>query len=330
MTISSSALQAATDVHEQFRGRLAFETISDPTRWAELLGRAPQPHSVQAFGYGAAKARDGWTVDRQLLTQHGRPVAIVQALERRILGLRLVTRINRAPIFLVADPDPELILAVYRAIRSRWGRFPFGILLIAPGLEDTPQNRSLLLQAGFRRRQRGNGWGSARLDLRQDTSAVFDSFEHNWRKSIRSGHREGVTVQVANSEAAHDWMIERHLANMAEKGFTGHDEAFLRSLRRHSGSDYVLFQAIHQDEPVAGLVILRFGDHADSVVAWFGDKGRKVKAGNVITWGAIEEMHRRGCTSYDVGGTNSDKGFSSFKAGMNGTPYLLIGEYVSF
>lgn len=329
MPSSNAAVEVLPEGHAVSFGRVTFEPVTDSGRWAALLAQVELPHSVQAFGYGQAKAGRGWAVNRQLLVQDGRPVAIVQALERRVLGLRLATRINRAPMFLAPQPTSDLVVAVYRAIRNHWGRLPFGILLIAPALEDTPDNRALMLKAGFRRRQ-GNGWGSARLDLGRETSALFDSFEHNWRKSIRSGIKAGVTVQAVDTEADHEWMVERHLANMAEKGFSGHDATFLRTLRHQSGSDYVLFQARHEGEPVAGLVILRFGDVADSVVAWFGDKGRKAKAGNVITWAAIEEMQKRGCLFYDVGGTNSDKGFSSFKAGMNGAPYLLLGEYISF
>ena len=94
------------------------------------------------------------------------------------------------------------------------------------------------------------------------------------------------------------------------------------------GDDLVLVQAIHEQRPVAGLVLIRVGPLADGVVAWFGPEARDLKAGNVVAWGAIEEMHRLGCTIYDVGGTNSDKGFSTFKAGMKGEDYLLLGEYV--
>lgn len=308
-------------------GSLAFESIADPRRWEELLEQADRAHSVQAFAYGAAKAASGWHVSRQLLTQAGRPVAVVQALEKRILGVRVATRINRGPMLLVANPTAQLVTDVYHAVRNRWGRLPFGVLLLAPALLDTEQNRAIMARAGFRPR-RGNGWGSARLDLRQQIDAVFQSFEHSWRKAIRAADKAGVTVRVVDGEAEHEWMIDRHLQNMAEKGFTGHDATFLRELRRGAGSDYVLLQALHEGEPVAGLVMLKFGTAADSIVAWFGDAGRKVKAGNAITWGAIQEMQRRGCLTYDVGGINSDKGFSSFKSGMNGTEYFLLGEYV--
>ncbi|WP_421760705.1 lipid II:glycine glycyltransferase FemX [Devosia sp.] len=306
---------------------MAFEGIEDSARWEQLLNRADRAHSVQAFGYGAAKAANGWHVSRQVLSLNGQPVAMVQALEKRVLGMRLVTRINRGPMFLIDNPSDELIVATYRAVRRHWAMAPFSILLLAPALEDSPHNRSLLAKAGFHKRK-GNGWGSARLNLDQPIDVLFDSFEHSWRKAIRASEKAGVTVQVVDGETEHQWMIDRHLQNMAEKGFSGHDAAFLRSLRQSSGSDYVLLQAMHEGRPVAGLVILKCGLVSDSIVAWFGEEGRKVKAGNAITWAAICELQRRGCLSYDVGGIGSGKGFANFKSGMNGTEYYLPGEYL--
>lgn len=309
--------------------RLSFTTIDDRMRWERLLGKADRAHSVQAFGYGAAKGANGWRVSRQLISMGGRAVAMVQALEKRVLGIRVATRINRGPMFLVAKPSDELMVAVYRAVRAHFAPFHFGILALAPALEETLESRDILRRAGFIARK-ASGWGSARLDLARPIDEVFQSFEHNWRKSIRAADKAGVTVRVATDEAAHEWMIERHLQNMAEKGFSGHGADFLRALRRHSGDDYVLLQAMHEGRPVAGLVMLKFGTTADSIVAWFGEDGRKVKAGNAITWGAIQEMQRRGCISYDVGGIGSDKGFVSFKSGMNGAEYFLVGEHLGF
>lgn len=319
--------------HAQASGYRAASTtkffpITDSAQWQFLLSHAALPHSVQSFAYGEAKHAYGWKPVRLLVQHGGRQVAIVQALEKRFLGFR-VTRINRGPMFLEPNPDPRAVTAVYDALRQRYGRLPFGLLLIAPGLEDGEPSRQLLKTAGFHARK-GNGWGSSRLDLTEGTDALFATFDRNWQKAIRSSVKANVTIEVADSEADHQWMIERHLTNMAEKGFSGHDGDFLRALRRNAGTDYVLFKAMHEGQAVAGLVLLRFGNHADSVVAWFGDEGRKVKAGNAITWGAICEMQKRGCTSYDVGGINSDKGFSAFKAGMNGDQYFLLGEYVSF
>jgi len=308
--------------------QITLEAVAAASQWDALLSRAPFPHSVQSFAYGTAKAGHGWHVARALVRHAGQPVAMVQVLERRMFGLRLVTRINRGPIFLDARPPRELVVAVYRAIRQRWGRLPRGVLLIAPALEATEEGHAIMTEAGYRRR-RGNGWGSARIDLRPDIETVFAGLDGKWRNRVRAGQRSGVTVRVTREGADFAWMADRHLENMQAKAFSGHDRGFLAALRQSFGDDLVLVQAIHEQRPVAGLVLIRVGPLADGVVAWFGPEARELKAGNVVAWGAIAEMHRLGCTTYDVGGTNSDKGFSTFKAGMKGEDYLLLGEYVS-
>ncbi|MBK8085869.1 MAG: GNAT family N-acetyltransferase [Devosia sp.] len=308
--------------------QVTLEAVAAASQWDALLSGAAFPHSVQSFAYGEAKAGRGWRVVRLLVRHAGRPVAVVQALERHFAGFRVATRINRGPVFLAAHPVRDLVVAVYRAIRQRWGRLPHGVLLIAPALAESEDDHAIMTEAGYRRR-RGNGWGSARIDLRPDIETVFAGLDGKWRNRVRSGQRNGVTVRVTRDAADFAWMEERHLENMQAKAFSGHDRGFLAALRHSFGDDLVLVQAIHEQRPVAGLVLIRVGPLADGVVAWFGPEARELKAGNVVAWGAIEEMHRLGCTSYDVGGTNSDKGFSTFKAGMKGKDYLLLGEYVS-
>ncbi len=308
--------------------QVSLEAVASAPEWDARLSRAAFPHSVQSFAYGEAKARNGWRVARALVRHAGAPVALVQALERRVFGVRLVTRINRGPVFLDAHPPRDLVVAVYRAIRQRWGRLPHGALLMAPALEAGAEGHAIMTEAGYRRR-RGNGWGSARIDLRPDIDAVFAGLDGKWRNRVRAGQRNGVTVRVTHDAADLAWMADRHHENMRAKAFAGHDRGFLEALRQSFGDDLVLVQAIHGQRPVAGLVLTRVGPLADGVVAWFGPEARDLKAGNVVAWGAIAEMHRLGCTSYDVGGTNSDKGFSTFKAGMKGEDYLLLGEYLS-
>lgn len=314
-----------------FDGVVASErVVGTAEEWARLIDLCGMVHSVQAFGYGEAKAQVGWRPLRLAYEIEGRDVAVVLALQRRLVGVPLVTRINRGPMFLGSAPERQIVLSVLESLRWNRGHLLFGgPLVIAPALADTPDNRSVLAEAGFHPTRR-QGWASARLDLTRPLEAIFDSFAHNWRKSIRFAQKAGVRVVVEESAEAHEWMIERHLDNMREKGFHGHGAKFLRALRAYGKSDYVLLRAFHEGVPVAGLTLLRVGATADSIVAWFGQQGRKVKAGNLLTWSGIIEMQRRGCLLYDVGGINSEAGFRAFKAGMNGQEYHLVNEYVSF
>ena len=83
------------------------DLISDLRTWNELVAQAPFPHLPQTFAYGAGKQATGWNVRRAVFRLDGRIVAFATVLEKRLAGLRLLSRVNRGPIFLDPSPSPE-------------------------------------------------------------------------------------------------------------------------------------------------------------------------------------------------------------------------------
>ena len=161
----------------------SIELVDDAALWA-TTARAPFPHLPQSFAYGEGKAAEGWTVRRAVSREGDRPIAFAAVLERRVLGLRVLTRINRGPILLEASPTSEQLLAIYRAIRRRWR----GPLLIAPALNDTDASRTLLRAAGFRLRH-DRGWLSGRIDLDRDESQIWAGFASTFRNRVRHSEK---------------------------------------------------------------------------------------------------------------------------------------------
>ena len=92
-----------------------------------------------------------------------------------------------------------------------------------------------------------------------------------------------------------------------------------------------MFKALLDHAPVGGLVVFRFGNTAESFVAWFGTEGRKVNVGNFLMWNAAIEMQRRGCRYFDLGSYSKTDagGYHKFKRAMNGADYCLLGEWFS-
>ena len=138
--------------------------VAGRAEWEQLYRLLPMPHMVQAWVYGEAKAAEGWDVERLVFEQHGRRLAICQVLVKRMLGLPVAARINRGPQFLAACPPDAEGRAVYAALRQRWRFGRRGVLLMAPGLVESPQLRAWLRSVGFRTRGVA-GWCSATLDL---------------------------------------------------------------------------------------------------------------------------------------------------------------------
>lgn len=304
--------------------------VTERGEWASLYGRAPSPSIVQAWAYGEAKVgAGGWGVERLVFELAGQPVAICQVLVKRVLGLRVVARINRGPLFLAADPDEAQVRAVYAALRRRWRFGTGGLLVLAPGLADSGVHRGWLKAAGFRARG-VPGWCSAVLDLLRDDEALRKNLSANWRNHLKVSERSGLRFDVSTDRSAVEWMLDRHAENMQEKGFSGTPVAFLRELQRHAPEDFFVCRALLEGHPVAGMIAFRFGRSAEYFIGWYGPEARKAKAGNFLLWHAAQAMRSHGCERFDLGGYSSSDGYGRFKQDMRGSEYRLLEEWVAF
>lgn len=118
---------------------------------------------------------------------------------------------------------------------------------------------------------------------------------------------------------------------MRDKEFRGPSVNLANALYHEDPEHFLVLQALWENQPVAGMVIVQHGYFAEYYVGWFGSLGRKLNAGNFLYWKATVAMKERGCHWLDLGGYSSlDKGYSRFKSGMQGTDYQLCGEYMCF
>lgn len=297
--------------------------VTDVLAWAALLARAPFPHLPQSFSYGEGKRAKGWQVQRAIFQRGERIVAFATVLERRLLGLRLVARVNRGPIFLDAHPTADEAVAVYAALRRHWR----GPLLIAPALLWGDDSDAILRWAGFRRRH-DRAWMSGRIDLRPTEEDLWAGLSSPFRNRVRQSEKLGATLRIADDAASYDWMIERHLQNMTEKGFNAADAVLLDAMRAAAPQDIAVFQLIHGGKPVAGMSVVRFGQCAEYHVGWFGPEGRRLNAGNFLMWEIIKTLRQRGVTQFDVGGLREGDGYTRFKLTMRPQEFRLVGEWM--
>jgi hypothetical protein len=307
-------------------------SVTSPRQWRALFSRVEQPHLTQSWAYGEAKEATGaWRARRFAIVRDDEPVAICQALDRCVAGVRLASRLNRGPLFLDPDPSDDLVAEVYGAVRHRFHGL-HRLLFLAPALDDAPRHHQLLSELGFHDRDR-IGWCSARLDLRRSEAALRAHLSSRWRNRLNCAERSGLVLSVANSADAVEWIIARHVENMAQKGFPGPKPTLLRALHRAAPDCFFVFRAEHEGIPAGGLAVYRFGGVAECYVGWFGPEGRRVNVGNFLFWQVVLDMRSRGCDNLDVGGLEpSDRGnhFGRFKGGLRATDYQLANEWLSY
>jgi hypothetical protein len=236
-----------------------------------------------------------------------------------------MARINRGPIFLEAKPATDQVVGVYSALRRRWR----GPLLIAPALASGSDSNALLHAAGFRQRN-DTGWLSGRIDLLSDEEKLWAGLASTFRNRVRNSEKAGATLRIADDAETYEWMLARHTENVRDKRFSAPDSTLLRAMRAAAPENVTVFQLLHDDEPVAGMSIVRFGGTAEYHIGWFGPEGRRLNAGNFLMWEILKEMRRRGATAFDVGGMRSSDGYGRFKRTMRPVEFQLAGEWMSF
>lgn len=299
--------------------------------WDVLIRALPFPHLPQSWAYAEAKAATGpWSIRRIVFRRAGRPVAVATVLQLRIVGISVLNRVNRGPLFFDPVPGEDLEQAVYTALRARFGRWWRGAaLLVAPALLARSESDALLRLVGLRR-WHARGWRSGRIDLTLSEDQIWAGLGSTFRNRLRHAQRMAATVRIADDAETYDWMVARHLENMREKGFRAASAQFLHTLRASLPEGAVtVFQLLDDGVPVAGMSVVRFGTECEYHVGWFGTAGRRLNPGNTLMWAIIREMKQRGCTRFDLGGMLEGSGYTQFKRTMRPTEYELAGDWWS-
>jgi lipid II:glycine glycyltransferase (peptidoglycan interpeptide bridge formation enzyme) len=303
----------------------AVESRAD---WELMYARAPRPHLPQCWMYGEGK-RAGWDVERLVFQSPRGPVALAQVLVKKALGMPLVARINRGPMFLDPSPAAETRDAVLCALRGRWRLLRRGALLIAPALPEGDESEVAMRAAGFRKRGEF-AWRSSLVDLTATPEEMFSRLDSEWRRRVRKAEKNGVRIDVRTDDASFEWMLERHVENMRAKNFAGPSAAFVRRMIASSPGDFRLLQAVVDGQPHAAALLARFGRHAEYFLGWFDDVARRAAAGNLLLWRSALEMKHLGCAALDTGGFSVSDRYGEFKRGLRGTEYRLSGEWLAF
>jgi len=97
---------------------------------------------------------------------------------------------------------------------------------------------------------------------------------------------------------------------------------------KNENQPVLVFRAFADDEAVAGICVVPHGSAATYLLGWNGKHGRKLKANQFLLWNAITFLQQEGFRWFDLGGINEEKtpGIASFKLGVNGVRYALVGE----
>jgi lipid II:glycine glycyltransferase (peptidoglycan interpeptide bridge formation enzyme) len=316
------------------------EAIRDAGEWNTAVLSLPNPHVLQSWEWGDFKARHGWTPTR-LVWRDGDPpwspvLAAASVLRRRasplpfgvlyvpkgpllnwgdaahcdrvLADLETAARRRRA-IFVKIDPDvPADDVAVVTLLRRRGWQ---------PSAEQV-QFRNTLLQ-----------------DLTLDEDELLAGMKPKTRYNVRLAAKKGVVVRPGGrtdlplfyhlyaETAARDGFIIRPFAYYEDAWGSFIDAGLAR-----------LFLAEHDVQPLAGVVVFRFGPTAWYMYGASRSAGRELMPNHLLQWEAMRWARAHGCTTYDWWGApdrldESDPmwGVYRFKEGFGARFVAHIGAW---
>jgi hypothetical protein len=305
-----------------------LQIILDNKAWDHYFLSVKNPNLSQSWHYGNAKMQaQGWKIIRCVITENDKPIALIQAWNKKFLFLKFV-RISYGPLWIIDNPLEDQIQKVFQIIKNKWSLKKFSLLFIAPNLENTPENIAILKKLRFYKRK-SMAFESGLVNLTLIAHDLRASLRKNWRRHLNASEKMGLDFHISNHHTDFQWMISCFETLRKEKNFYGHSVPLLTALHNNTldfnGTSVGIVS--QSNERVAGILIAYHGSSCTPLVSWISEHGRELHAGNFLIWNSVLFAKTNGCSWFDLGGTNNS---TPFKTGLPHTPYQLIGEYFGF
>lgn len=157
-----------------------------------------------------------------------------------------------------------------------------------------------------------------RLDLREGEGRLFSAFESSVKRNIRKSIKEGVRLELTDSEEGLKAFHRLNGLTRKLHGLPPQPFRFFRKMHEHILSRKAgrIILAWNGPKPVAAAVFLHFGK---SAVYKYGASDRRyqhLRANNLIMWEAIRFYSGQGLEEFHFGRTEPENsGLMQFKSG---------------
>jgi lipid II:glycine glycyltransferase (peptidoglycan interpeptide bridge formation enzyme) len=307
-------------------------TCEDAPAWDAFVSQARDTSLLQSWAWGSLKSQYGWQAIRYFWIDGGRPVAAATVLRR---GLPGGLALNYAPRGPILDGRLDAWPAFWQVLRERLGAEGGAVLKVDPEWTSDRERAALLETGALPSRHPIQHQATMLVDISGGDAALM-RLKESTRRNIRSGAKQGITVEASEASAAMDNFYELLQETAAREHFTIRSRAYYQDLLvlfRERGQ-VAVYLARHQDRLLAGAVMLFYGPKLVYLYGGTRAEAKDLKPGYLLHWRAIEDAQRRGCTLYDMWGVplhpepgQRGYGYYVFKSRFNGRLVPFIGLY---
>lgn len=233
--------------------------------------------------------------------------------------------------------DWSILAASLQALRAEYVDERGVSLRIVPPftLQNSKQWTTCLLDTGYQRAKLPVFKNTILLDIQPALSDIRKSMDKKWRNCLNASERQNLELVTGSDEVSFDLFetVYREMLNRKRLVEPGNLRRF-RHIQRQLPSELQMTAIVAKDElgPCAGLICSAIGRRGIFLFGATGDRGVANKASYLIQWRALEWLKQRGCTEYDLHGSNrtTNPGVYAFKMGLcgsNGREVEAVGRF---
>jgi lipid II:glycine glycyltransferase (peptidoglycan interpeptide bridge formation enzyme) len=289
-----------------------IRTIVSAEEWDPLVLEFATCDFRQSFGWGEARARQGWRPLRVAAFDGDECLVALAILGRPVPGLGSVLYAPRGPLIDVKNrPAWDALPALLDHVRRETG----GVFLrVSPNVRGEPTDVLAHLQeSGFTQLpDLWSVWNTPRnimrLDVTDTESGLLARMARKRRQHISTASRKGVTAELATGREALRAFYAMLMEHATRDGYPIPGWSYLESLHAHFGEQdrlALIFGRVH-DEIVSGAIGVRFGPVAHLIYAPSTPAARGTAVGDIVHWQWIRWARAAGCREIDFGSSCTD------------------------
>ncbi len=308
---------------------LAWNTCT-VEEWEKRLARIPRSNLIQTWPYAQTMRAIEHKMTRFGLIMDGeKELGLLQIQEIKFFRLFHVVILDRGPLWFNAPVARATWDAFFNAFAQNFPRgFGRSRRFMPEVLLDEPLKLKLD-QLGFRHKARG--LQSIWVDLKPDANIIRQNLKRNWRNHLNSAERVVMRVEDNNKSDHLAWLLKNYEADRRARRYPGPSVDIVKSLvvLSRPKNQVLMLRAVLGGEPIASILVLLHGKSATYQIGYTSPEGRKVSAHHLLLWRAMMKLKEMGIEDFDLGGINPEaaQGVTSFKEGMGGKTFELIGLY---
>ncbi len=305
---------------------IIVKQVENQEEWEAFIATHPEANFLQSWYWGVYNESLGKTVFRSGFYVSDQLVGVMLAVVETARRARYIT-VGGGPILdwdnqgLVDCMDKE-IRRIGRTSRAVFAR-------VRPQLLNTPANRSLFAQQGFKPAQMHlHAELTSQLDITLPEDQLRNNFRKNTRYELKQAKKRGIKISCTADPEAIDAFYELQLETAKRHGFVPYSKQYLKEQFAvfAAAGKALLYSAYTSDNQlIAQAFVIFYNQEAAYHYGASSVLGRTEPGAYLIQWEAIREAKKRGMTRYNfwgvVGLTHTSHrfyGVSVFKRGYRG------------